>query len=77
MAGWRAKGGRRPTGAADLGFREHQVVIEDMVGAIRGGREPFIPLASVLPTLEWALAMYQSAKENAPVELPIDEDRVW
>jgi len=77
VAGWRAKGGRRPTGAAHLGFREHQVVIEDMVGAIRGGREPFIPLASVLPTLEWALAMYQSAKENAPVELPIDEDRVW
>lgn len=65
------------TGAADLGSKEHQVLIEDMVAAIRGGREPFIPLASVLPTLEWALAMYQSAKENAPVELPIDEDRVW
>ena len=65
------------TGAADLGFREHQAVIEDMVDAIRGGREPFIPLASVVPALEWALAMYQSAKENAPVELPIDEDRVW
>jgi predicted dehydrogenase len=53
------------------------VVIEDMVDAIHGGHEPFIPLASVLPALEWALAMYQSAKENAPVELPIDEDRVW
>jgi UDP-N-acetyl-2-amino-2-deoxyglucuronate dehydrogenase len=65
------------TGAADLGFKEHQVVIEDMVDAIRGGHDPFIPLASVVPTLEWALAMYQSAKEKAPVELPIDEDRVW
>jgi len=29
-------------------------------------------------TLEWALAMYQSAKERAPVELPLrDEDAVW
>ena len=65
------------TGAADLGFKEHQVVIEDMVGAIREGRQPFVPLASVLPALEWALAMYQSAKENAPVELPVDENRVW
>jgi predicted dehydrogenase len=65
------------TGAADLGFKEHQVLIEDMVAAICEGREPFIPLASVLPALEWALAMYQSAKEHAPVELPIDEDRVW
>jgi UDP-N-acetyl-2-amino-2-deoxyglucuronate dehydrogenase len=65
------------TGAADLGFEEHQVVIEDMVGAIRERRDPFIPLESVLPTLEWALAMYQSARENAPVELPIDESRVW
>jgi predicted dehydrogenase len=65
------------TGAADLGFKEHQVLIEDMVAAIRDGREPFIPLASVLPALEWALAMYQSAKEHAPVALPIDEDRVW
>ncbi len=65
------------TGAADLGFKEHQGVIEDLVAAIRGGHQPFIPLASVLPTLEWALAMYQSAKDNAPVELPVDEDRVW
>jgi UDP-N-acetyl-2-amino-2-deoxyglucuronate dehydrogenase len=65
------------TGAADLGFKEHQVVIEDMVGAIRGNREPFIPLGTVRPTLEWALAMYQSARENAPVELPVSEERVW
>ena len=65
------------TGAADLGFKEHQVVIEDMVAAIREDRDPFIPMPTVLPALEWALAMYQSANEGAPVELPIDEDRVW
>lgn len=65
------------TGAADLGFREHQVIIEDMVAAIRGGGEPFVPLATVRPALEWALAMYQSARQNAPVELPVEEDKVW
>jgi len=65
------------TGAADLGFKEHQVMIEDMVGAIRSRREPFIPLPSVLPALEWALAMYQSAKQGTPVELPVYEDQVW
>ena len=66
------------TGAADLGFLEHQTVIEDMVDAIEKDREPMITLASVLPTLEWALAMYQSAKQRAPVDLPLaDESAVW
>jgi len=66
------------TGAADLGFHDHQAVIEDMVEAIEIGREPMITLASVRPTLEWALAMYQSAKQQTAVDLPIlDEDAVW
>jgi hypothetical protein len=65
------------TGAADLGFKERQVLIDDIAGAIRGGHDPFVPLASVLPALDWALPMYQSAKEGGAVELPIDEDRVW
>jgi predicted dehydrogenase len=66
------------TGAAALGFHDHQAVIEDMICAIQTGREPIITLSSVRPTLEWALAMYQSAKDNAPVELPVvDEEAVW
>jgi len=66
------------TGAADLGFHDHQTVIEDMVSAIEHGREPMITLASVRPTLEWALAMYQSAKQHETVDLPIlDEQAVW
>jgi predicted dehydrogenase len=66
------------TGAADLGFRDHQAVVEDMVHAVAEGREPMITLASVRPTLEWALAMYQSAKQGTSVQLPIlDEDAVW
>jgi len=48
------------------------------VGAIERGREPMITLASVRPTLEWALAMYQSAKQDAAVDLPLaDEKAVW
>lgn len=66
------------TGAADFSFYDHQTVIEDMVDAIRTGRHPMITLESARPTLEWALAMYQSAKLHAPVDLPIrDEDAVW
>lgn len=66
------------TGAADFTFYDHQVVIEDMVDAIRTGRDPMITLASARPTLEWALAMYQSAKHRAPVDLPLpNEDAVW
>lgn len=66
------------TGAADLGFHDHMVLIEDMACAIQAGREPIVTLESVLPTLEWALAMYQSAKNNTPVELPLaDETAVW
>jgi predicted dehydrogenase len=65
-------------GAADLGFIDHQAVVEDMARAIHEGREPMITLSTVRPTLEWALAMYQSAKQSAPVELPIvDESAVW
>ncbi len=74
-----------PTGAGtgahgprDLGFHDHQAVIEDMVDAIAEGREPAISLAKVRPTLEWALAMYQSAKEGQPVTLPVvNEDAIW
>jgi len=65
-------------GAADLGFVDHQAVVEDMVRAIHEGRKPMITLESVRPTLEWALAMYQSAKQGTAVELPItDEQAVW
>lgn len=66
------------TGAADLGFHDHQVVIDDMARAIVSGGEPGITLESVRPTLEWSLAMYLSAKRNAPVSLPLEEEAaVW
>ncbi len=66
------------TGAADLGFAEHQALIEDMIEAVETGRPPLVPLESARNTLECALAMYLSAKIGAPVELPLtDEDQVW
>jgi UDP-N-acetyl-2-amino-2-deoxyglucuronate dehydrogenase len=66
------------TGPADFAFFDHQTVIEDMVDAIRENRDPVIPLTAVRPTLEWALAMYQSAKEGAAVALPVvNEEAIW
>ncbi len=66
------------TGAADLSFADHQVVIEDLAKAILTGDEPMIGLETVRPTLEWSLAMYLSAKLGTAVSLPIqDEEAVW
>jgi predicted dehydrogenase len=70
--------GTAATGPADFAFYDHQLVIEDMVDAIRENRDPLITTTSVRPTLEWALAMYQSAKEKAPVTLPVvNEEAIW
>ena len=65
-------------GAADFGYADHQVVIQDMVDAINEGREVVIPVSSVRPTLEIVLAMYESAEKRAPVTLPLKNARsIW
>ena len=65
-------------GPADFGFADHQIVIQDMIDAIHANREVVIPVASVRPTLEIVLALYQSAFRNAPVTLPVqDDDSIW
>lgn len=65
-------------GAADLGFSDHQVVIQDMIEAINEDKDVVIPVKSVRPSLEIVLAMYQSAAGNAPVEWPIqDDESIW
>jgi predicted dehydrogenase len=65
-------------GAADFGHADHQVVVQDMVDAVREDREVVIPVSSVRPTLEIVLGMYQSAARNEPVELPVrDDDSIW
>ena len=64
--------------AADFGYADHQVVIQDMIDAINEGREVVIPVSSVRPTLEIVLAMYESAEKRAPVTLPLKNARsIW
>ena len=58
-------------GAADFGHRDHQVLVQDMVDAVREGRELLIPASTVRHTLETALAMYCSAARNEAVQLPL------
>jgi len=65
-------------GAADFGYADHQVVIQDMIDAINEGREVVIPVSSVRPTLEIVLAMYESAEKRTPVTLPLKNARsIW
>ncbi len=66
------------TGAADFGYLDHAFLVQDMIDAIREKRDVVIPVASVRPTLEIVLAMYQSAHEKKPVDLPVrDREDVW
>jgi predicted dehydrogenase len=70
--------GTAATGPADFAFLDHQIVIDDMAAALVENREPCIPAASVRPTLELALALYLSAKEGGPVDLPLaSEDGIF
>lgn len=65
-------------GPADLGYADHLTVIQNMIDAIRGNREVMIPVHSVRPTVELALALYQSAAKNCKVSLPVTDDPgIW
>jgi len=65
-------------GAADLGHADHTVVVQNMVDSINTGAAIVIPVAAVRPSLEIVLAMYQSAKYNKPISMPIKDDlSVW
>ena len=70
--------GTAATGPTAFGFADHKVVIEDMADAIKNNREPVITADTVRPTLEMALAMYQSAAQNREVTLPVEnEEDIW
>jgi predicted dehydrogenase len=65
-------------GPADFGYADHLVVIQDMIDAVRENREVIIPVQSVRPTVEFALALYQSAARQRPVDLPVQDDpTIW
>ena len=66
------------TGPADFGHQDHQIVIQDMIEAIREKREPIIPVTAVRPTVEVVLALYQSAARGRSVKLPVKDDPgIW
>ncbi|NQT93250.1 MAG: Gfo/Idh/MocA family oxidoreductase [Lentisphaerae bacterium] len=65
-------------GSTDFSYADHQAVVQDMIEAVNVDREVVIPTRSVRHTVEIALAMYQSAARNAPVNLPIKDDpTIW
>ena len=65
-------------GAADFGYYDHMVVVQDLVDAVSKNREVIIPVTSVRNTVELMLAMYQSDAYNKPVEFPVkDDESIW
>lgn len=66
-----ATAGSDPTA---LPSADHQAVIDDLVDAMRENREPAIPCHTVRPSLEMALAMYQSTILGQPIELPLAKE---
>lgn len=66
------------TGQADFDFISHQMIVEDFTRAIQEGGDPIATAPSARHTLEICLAMYKSAKEAAPVKLPlVDESGIF
>jgi len=59
------------SGAADFAYFEHQHMIDDMIAAIRSDGQPRVTAESARGTLELALAMYRSADEGRPIDLPL------
>lgn len=59
------------TGAADMKFIGHQLIVEDFVRAIEQKSEPLGTGESARHTLEIAFAMYKSANSGKPVKLPL------
>ena len=63
-------------GAADpaaIGFHGHQKQFEDLVAAIESGRKPLVDGLEARKAVEIILAIYQSAREEKPVSLPVQE----
>jgi len=66
------------SGAADFGYQDHQVLVQDMIDAVAEGRDVVIPAGTVRHSLEIALAMYASAARGEPVNLPLTTDvSIW
>jgi len=65
-------------GAADFGYQDHLVVVQDMIDAVNEDREVIIPVSDVRHTLEVVLGMYASAGKGGSVDLPLAPGtRIW
>jgi len=53
----------------NIGFEGHRVLIEDLVGAIRDGRDPRIPGIEARNAVRLVLAIYDSARKGSRVFL--------
>lgn len=51
----------------------HTPLYADVISAIREGREPYVTAEDGKKALELVLAIYQSARENRPVRLPLTQ----
>jgi predicted dehydrogenase len=66
------------SGAADpmaIGFEKHRRQIVDLMEAIRSGRSPAIRGEEARRSVEIVRAIYRSAATNAPVMLPLLDDK--
>ncbi len=80
---WNLRSGRQPSGSfqggtviagsssVDIWHMAHRRQIQDVLEAIRDNRDPLVSGADGLAALEIILAIYQSARTQAPVQLPV------
>jgi UDP-N-acetyl-2-amino-2-deoxyglucuronate dehydrogenase len=54
-----------------IGAGGHMMLIQDLVHAIREGREPMIPGREARRAVELILAIYESERTGCPVDLPL------
>ena len=51
----------------------HMPLYEDVIDAIKNGRDPYVTAEDGRRALELVLAIYKSAAEGQPVKLPLTE----
>lgn len=82
MTAWKFRD-ERPEDATILGrdyaipgaeMADVSAVVQDLIDSVHAKREVIVPVSSVRPALETALAMYQSAARGAPVGFPVTDD---
>ncbi|MHB8655637.1 MAG: Gfo/Idh/MocA family protein [Terriglobia bacterium] len=63
-------------GAADFSYIEHQLLIQDMIDAIRQDREPLVSGSEGRKAVEIICAIHRSSREGRRVSLPLDRKQL-